>query len=364
MLLRPFLSLILLALYAAPVSAEVGSASASSDDAVKVGVILPLSGDAASFGDAFRKGMTLGIEKLSSQTAKRINFIYEDDGMQPKNSVSAFNKLVTTKDIDILVNVSSGTGKALAPLAEDQKLPFIAVASDARVSAGRNYVFNFWVTPEEEARVALPEALKRGYRKVARITSIQDGALAVRDAFDKENADRLALLLDEEYPLDVKDFKPYITKLRALKDIDAVVVILLPGQCAAFAKQVRQLGVHLPLFGFEMFEDANEVKISEGALIDQWYVNADDPDNVFLNEYQKRFPSASAFGASNGHDTVLMIGAAIESGIPAREMNKFLATLKNFKGALGIYSASGDNRFTLPAAVKIVTADGFRKVYR
>jgi len=46
-----------------------------------------------------------------------------------------------------------------------------------------------------------------------------------------------------------------------------------------------------------------------------------------------------------------------------RLSTQFLHTVKDFNGALGTYSASGDNRFTLPAAIKVITADGFKKIH-
>lgn len=350
------LSLLLFAAPNASVAEEGGK--------LRVGVILPLTGEAASVGEAIRNGIALGLEKISKDARDKLEIVYEDDALVAKNSVSAFNKLNSTGGIDVLVNVSSGTAKALSPLAENKQIPFIAIASDAKVSAGKKYVFNFWVTPEEEIKVTIPEALKRGYNRIARIVSIQDGVLAIKSAFDKLNAGQLQVVLDEEYAGDVKDFRTYLTKVRAHKGIDAIMVVLMPGQCGLFAKQARQLGITQDLFSVEMFEDANEVKVSEGALIGQWYVNNDDPDNVFIDEYKKRYPGASLWGASNAHDVALLLGAAIDRGYKRENFPEFLHTLKDFKGALGVYSASGDNRFTLPAAVKIVTKDGFEKVNR
>jgi branched-chain amino acid transport system substrate-binding protein len=334
------------------------------EDKLKIGVILPLTGEAASVGESVKNGMEIGLEKISLNAREQLEFTYEDDGLAAKNSISAFQKLTSSKKLDVLVNISSGTAKVLSPLAEQNKVSFIAVASDSKVSQGKKYVFNFWITPEEEVSVAIPEALKRGYKKIARIVSLQDGALAIKSAFDKSNNGRLQVVLDEEYVGDVKDFKSYLTKLRTHKDIDAIMVVLLPGQCGIFAKQARQLGIKQDLFGFETFEDSNEVKVSGNALVGQWYVNTDDPDNKFIQEYRKRFPSASLLAASTGNDIVLLLGAAIDRGYKKDNFHEFLSTLNDFSGVLGTYSASGDNRFTIPAVVKVVTKDGFEKVYK
>lgn len=326
---------------------------------VKIGVIVPLSGEAASIGEAVKNSMLMAYEKLPSQKQSKIELLFEDDGLQPKNAVTAFNKLVSVNGAQVIINVSSGTAKAISPLAEQKKIPFLAVASDPQIVAGRKYVMNFWVSPEEETRIMLPEIVRQGYKNLARISTIQEGVLSANRAFDAQNNGKVKIAIDEEYAPDVKDFKPFIAKLQNAKEIDAVLVGLLPGQLGIFAKQLRQSGVTIPIFGWEILEDSNEVKASDGALVGAWYVNAADPSNTFLSEYRKRFPDGSLFAAANGYDLILLMGEAVGQSTDSEEINRFLHTLKDFEGTLGRYSASSDNRFTLPAAIKVVTATGF-----
>ena len=343
-------------------SAESNDSSQLPPGAFKVGIILPLSGDGASVGEAIKNGMMLGWERLPQTARDQLSLVFEDDALSPQNAISAFRKLTGKQDISILANAGSASAKALAPLADRAHIPFIAIATDPEVVRNKTHTVNFWVTAEEEARVALEESLRRGYRRIARITTIHDCTNSIKDAFDKANHGQLDIVLDEEYPSSVRDFRTYIAKLRSIQNVDAIFVLLYPGQTGVFAKQVRQQGVALPLFSAEFFEDAAEVKSSAGALVDQWYVNTDDPDQLFLDQFRRRFPNSSLYGASNGHDLIMLLGAAVLQSTNREQINQFLHSVKNFSGVLGTYSASGDNRFTLPAAVKIVTTDGFRKL--
>ena len=130
-----------------------------------------------------------------------------------------------------------------------------------------------------------------------------------------------------------------------------------------FAKQTRQMGLNLPLFSFELFEDPAEVKASDGTLIGQWYTSADDPDGEFTKKYMQRFPGASMYASANGYDTARLIAAALKAGQGGKDTYKYLASLKDFSdGVMGTYSVTEDHRFTLPAGVKVVTKDGFEKV--
>jgi len=73
------------------------------------------------------------------------------------------------------------------------------------------------------------------------------------------------------YTVESRDFRPFINKLKTKKDLDAIFVELFFGQPGLFAKQAKELGVKLPLFNVETFEDINELKLSEGALVGHWY---------------------------------------------------------------------------------------------
>lgn len=338
------------------------SSALSEQKKFKLGAILALSGNAASAGEACRNGMTLAYDSLPQQTRDQFEIIYEDDGNVPRNTIAAFNKLTAADGINAAVGFSSGTSAVIAPLAEQKKLPLIAVASDSRIVNQRKYVVNFWVTPEEQMKVLMAHLAKLRYRRIARVSATQEFLVAIRDAFDRSNRGVVEVVLDEEFATDVKDFRSFLTKLKSLGEVDAIYVQLYFGQVGLFAKQARELGVALPLFAVETFEDSNEVKVSAGALIGQWYVQADDGQGEFLKSYQAKYPGASTYSAGNCHDIVLLVADALQQGKAPGHFNDYLHQVRNFSGAMGTFSSTGDNRFSLPATVKIVTADGFKRI--
>lgn len=336
------------------------------DDVLKVGVILPLSGEAASMGNAFKNGMEMALENLDEKTRAKMELVWEDDGLQAAKTVTAFKKLADVDGIDMVINISSGTSNAIAPLAESKQMPFLAVGSDKEIVEGRDWVVKLWVSAENEVGVMVPEVEKRGMKKLAQITAVQAGFILVRDIFDEAILGKeIEVILKEDVLPDVKDFRSFIAKIKGNSEVEGIEVNLMFGQLGLFAKQVREAGIEVPIFGFEVFEDANEVKLSNGALVGEWFVNGDDPDPDFERKYWENFPGASFFTAPNGHDAIALIGAAIEEvGIDPAKINEWLHNVEGFQGALGTFSASGRNDFTLPAAVKIVTEDGFEKLYK
>ena len=96
--------------------------TANAADKYRVAVILPLSGEAAGFGESIKRGIELGAEKLSPKAKESIEFVYEDDKLDPKTTIAAFNKIASGGKVDIVLNLSSGTGQALAPSTETKKI--------------------------------------------------------------------------------------------------------------------------------------------------------------------------------------------------------------------------------------------------
>jgi ABC-type branched-subunit amino acid transport system substrate-binding protein len=330
---------------------------------LEVLAILPLSGDMANLGVAIKNGLLLGIEQSDSED--RINIRFEDDGGLPKNTISALMKQKSVNNPDVIITASSATSKSIAPLVEKMKVPLIAIATDEEISKGRSYVMNFWVTPEDTIDLLIKEAKRRGYRSIAFFTSIHNGTLSLQRTFYAQAKDELEVIYSQDISLELRDFKSEILKFKQKtknKKVDAIFTNVFFGQVGIFARQLRELGVTQDLFCAELFEDKGEVASSQGALINQWYVQADDPHDTFQKQYAERFPGDSNYGSANGADLILLLAHALEHKMTTPEdINTFLHSVKDFKGNMGLFSAREDNRFNLPVTVKIVKEDGFEK---
>jgi ABC-type branched-subunit amino acid transport system substrate-binding protein len=329
---------------------------------LKVGAILALSGDGAAMGQAFKNGFELGLEKLPKAVRSHIQVRYEDDALSAKNAVSAFRKLEAEGGVDVVLSFFSASALALSPIIESKKISMLSIAADPNVVRGKSYAFNFWMTPDTATEALITEAQKRGYKKVARISASHSGVAAYNESFERLNNGRVTVVMDEEFSPEVRDFRTFVSKIKSKGDLDAVLVVLLPGQIGLFTKQARAGGFLKDFIGVELFEDKDEVASSAGAMLNQWYVNSDTPSEEFRRAFEQKFPNSSQYTAANGHDAALLLGDAISKGFDKSNLNKYLQNVKDFRGALGTFSSSGDQRFTLPAAIKVVRQSGFEKV--
>src|SRR3989344_2698740 len=144
----------------------VSKGSQVSAPVFKVGLILPLTGEVASLGENAKNGANLAYDELLENVKQKIQLIFEDDGFQPKNTVSAFNKLVETDGVNVVLCFTSGPCGAVAPLADQKQVPLIAIASSS-VPRDREVVVRLEIFTSEETKKLSQFMKEKRYTRIA-----------------------------------------------------------------------------------------------------------------------------------------------------------------------------------------------------
>ncbi len=319
---------------------------------LKIGVVLSLSAGPVASGDAIRKSIELA--DINIDTSNCVQFIFEDDRFQPKNTVTAVNKLIHTDKVDGLIIYGTPTSLAVSSLAERAKIPMIALSVLDRVVEGKNYIMKHWCTAERLNEAIVAETKKRNYKKVAIVSTINDAMLKLRNLFI--DSDTVEVVSDDEFLKKDFDFSSIATRYK-YKDLDAIYILLYPPQTALFAKRLREAGITTPFFGVHNIEDPNEVAVSRGALFGAWIANAHDGlGENYRQSYIDRYKELPGLGGGSGFDVAKMF---IEASRQDVSLNKYLHSIVNFKGAFGTYRATTENDFNFGAVIKTVTEEGF-----
>lgn len=353
-----YASVILLALtQIVPISLSAES------ETYRIAAIIPLSGQIASLGNYVKNGIELAISELSPEQRKKVSIVYEDDQFNPTNTISAYRRLNSFEKLDAVIVLGSPTAKALSHISENDETILIAIgASDATIVHQKRYTFIHWVTPEALGDKLVQGIINKDLKRIAFVVSEVEGAIAAADGVSnalKEEGKSEFIVYRQNFPLDQTDFRTALLRIKQ-RNADAVVVVLFPGSLSLFAKQFQVMQLPAELIGIETFEDEAEVKASNGALNGTWYANASQGTSEFVSQYRKRFGTQPGWGAANAYDTIKLISAATKQvGSSGDKISDFLRNVKNYKGAAGTYSATGDNRFTLPASLRVVTDKGF-----
>ncbi len=227
-------------------AAALLAGAAQAQDTLKIGVILPMTGQQASTGRQIDAAIKLWVAQNGKKVAgKNVEVIVKDDQSLPDQTRRLAQELIVNDKVVAIAGFGiTPSAMAVAPLATQSKTPMVVMAAaTSSITEASPYVVRTSFTLPQAA-VSLAEwANKNGIKKT--VTLVADYG----PGFDAEKffADRVTLnggqVLDKlRTPLRAPDFAPVLQKVRDAKP-DALFVFLPSGQGAAFMKQFAERGL-------------------------------------------------------------------------------------------------------------------------
>ena len=295
-----------------------GGQSASGEP-IKIGAILSQSGVAAAFGEVALKAANLAVDEINAKggiNGRQVQLFVEDDHTEPKQAVTAFNKLTGVDKVDaVFGGLFDFTAQPLLPLALSQKITFISPIN-ARIpgyfeSNDQSFVM---LSDFEKIIRNLKPVLEQ--KKVKRLAVVRFGSefgkeiTRVLKASVEETGGQL--VLDEEYgQIGGNDFRTVILKVKNAKP-DAVFIDMLSSDAVAFLQRAKENSFAPLVMTHEDIIDAlsnssTDKKLLEGVVILQW--GASSPE--FNKLYKDKFGADSVKSADKSYDAVYLLAEAI-----------------------------------------------------
>jgi len=140
-----FVALTVVAALAAPAPAQ---------EAVKVGVIQPLSGSVAASGNYVRMGAEIGRDWINAKggvLGRKVELLIEDNKSDPKEAATAAEKLIVRDKVPVIVGAwGSSMTLAAMPKLEEYGVPMIVETSSASTITKRGNPWVFRISPPSE----------------------------------------------------------------------------------------------------------------------------------------------------------------------------------------------------------------------
>jgi branched-chain amino acid transport system substrate-binding protein len=292
-----------------------------------------------------------------------VELIYEDDNTNPKTAVSAFNKLLATQNLPIVIaGVTSKSAMALAPNAESKKIVLFSPCSSTPdyTNAG-DYIFRNWSSDNLEGKLMAEYAYNTlGYTNIATLTMNSDYSLGLKKVFIKrfsELGGRISY--SEEFAEGTTDFKTIIAKLSTQK-IDAIYLPSHAKEVGAFLKQMKQNNKSFKILGCVTYESQELIKIAgnstDGIIFTTPAFNTEIKDTLtqsFITKYEKRFGSKPENFAAHSYDALKIIALAIQKGGYTPDgIKNALYQISNYPGVSGNTSFDKNGDVLQPAMIK------------
>jgi len=302
-------------------------AGASPAAAVKVGIVLPLTGAEAKFGEVEKRSFEMAVDEINKKgniKGEKLELLIEDDTGRPDVGRSVVEKLIT-KDKVVMVGggYSSSVTFAVAGVCQQNRVPFLVNtgSADKITTSGWDYVFRLNPPVSEYAGAIeslLSEIIKPKTAAILHENSLfgTSGAKSFEETCQKFGYN---VLLKEGYEAGGIDFKPVLVRVKQLNP-DIVYMVSYIMDASLLMKQAKELKLAPKMFiggaaGFTMPEFQKNAGIASEKVISAtlWYQNLKYPGAAdYFKKYVSKYKSETEYHGAEAYAAAYVIADALK----------------------------------------------------
>jgi branched-chain amino acid transport system substrate-binding protein len=346
-----------------------------SENEIKIGAYLSLSGSDSAFGTDTRDGMALALAELNAAggvKGKKLAILYEDDKSITLEASQAVRKLIERDNVVALLGeAASGRSLAGGLIANTSQVPMVTPsATSVDVTKNREWVFRTCFTDDVQGHAAARWVLSAGKRRrIAIFYAAQDSYSSGLARSFREEILRLGgeIVVDKGYQKGETSFRTQLAELKS-QNPDVIFVPNYYNEMVLVARQAREIGIPGSLFvGGDGWDAANLLEGAGAELEGAHFTNHYAPDvpwpssrrflEAFRAQYKREPTSGNALGYDAARLLVDAIGRATEVTRPA--IREALAATRDFEGATGTMTVDADRNPRKPVVVVRITNKRF-----
>ncbi len=352
-----------------------GGATVTGDEIV-VGEVLSMTGSEATFGSSTNEGTRLAIDEVNAVggiKGKKVRVITLDNQGKPEEAATAVTKLITqNKVIAILGEVASSRSLAMAPIAQQYKIPMVSPSStNAKVTEVGDFIFRVcFIDPFQGKVMAKFAAETLKFKKVAVLRDVKnDYSVGLADVFVEEFK-KLGgeIVIDQSYSAGDIDFKAQLVSIKA-KNPEAIFVPGYYTDVGLIARQAKKdVGIKVPLLGGDGWDSPKLTEVAGDALSGSYFSNhyssEDKSPQVqdFIKKYKDKYKIVPDGLAAMGYEAARILFDAMNraSTLSASDIRAALAATKDFPGLTGKITLDEKRNPVKPAVVIKVAGKDFK----
>ncbi len=311
------------------------------DDTVKVGLILPMTGQQASTGKQIDAAVRLFVKQNGTKVAgKTVEVVLKDDASLPDNTKRLAQELIVNDKVAVIAGFGiTPSALAAAPLATQAKVPEVVMAAGTSIITEKSpYIVRTSFTLPQSSVIMADWAAKNGIKKVVTMVSDYAPGIDSEKSFTARfTADGGAVAEAIRMPFRSPDFAPFLQRAKDASP-DAVFVFVPSGQGGSFVKQYVERGFDqagIKLIGPGDVTDDDQLNGMGDAVIGtvtaHMYsaVHPSAMNKAFVADFEKENGGLRPnFMAVGGYDGMHLIYAALQKTDGATDGDALVAAMK------------------------------------
>jgi branched-chain amino acid transport system substrate-binding protein len=289
---------------------------------LKFSIPLPLTGSNASFGEIEKNSYGIAMEEINTKggiKGKKVVLEFEDSQGKPEVSRSIAEKLIDVKKQPVIFGeYSSACSKAIAPLAEERKTPYLVVTGATDDITQQNYKYVFRMNPTNQYYAS---GMMSFLKEVVKPTTM--AILYESSDFGTSGADEMVkqcqkmgikVLVKEKYEKGAVDFKPILSKVKSERP-DVIYMVSYVMDASLLMKQIKELRIDAKLFaggaaGFAIPEFIQNAKEAAEYIVTAtlWSPQVAYPGaKEYAEKYKKRFGDYPSYHGAEAYSALYII---------------------------------------------------------
>ena len=307
--------------------AFMSPAMVSAADTVQVGIVLPLTGSQAAFGEIEQRSFELALEEINAAggiNGKKLEFLMEDDTGRPEVGRSVAEKLITKDKVVMLGGgYSSSVTAGLAGVAQQNRIPFLinTGSADDITEKGFDYVFRL-NPPASEYSSGVEEFLEKVVKpkSVAILYENTKFGTSSSKSFAK-SCEKLGIkvMLNEGYEHAGIDYKPILIRVKQLNP-DILYMVSYVMDAALLMRQSRELQLTPKLFigggaGFTLPEFHENAGVASNYVVSAtlWHQVLPLPGAMdYFNKFKAKYNKDTEYHGAEAYAAAYVIADALK----------------------------------------------------
>jgi len=303
-------------------------ASVGFAETVKVGVLLPLTGSQAKFGEIEKRSMEMATEEINAKggvNGKKIELLFEDDTGKPDVGRSGVEKLISREKVPVITGgYSSSVTAAAAPVAQQFKVPFVICTGSADDITEKRYDYIFRINPPaSEYPNAVQSFLQEVGKDVKTVALLYENSAfgqSSSKSFEQDAKELgLKIVVKEGYQAGAIDFKPILTKVKAANP-DMIYMVSYVMDASLLMRQSKELHINPRMFvgggaGFTLPEFTKSAgNASDGVYsATLWIETLPFPGaKQYFNNFQKKYSSETEYHGAEAYAAIYVVADALK----------------------------------------------------
>ncbi len=343
--------------------------AAFSQEPIRIGAFLAVTGPAAFLGDPEQKTLELYVEKLNAAgglLGRKLQLVSYDSAGDAEKARTFARRLIEQDKVDVIVGGSTtGETMAVVPLVEAAGIPFISLAGAVVIiEPVKKWVFKTPHTDRMACEKIFVDMKARGVTKAALISGAGGFDKSMRGECLKVAKNHgIDIVADESYGAADTDMTVQLTKIRATPGVQAVLNAGFGQGPAIVTKNFRQIGMTVPLYqshgvaSKEFIKLAGEaaegVRLPAAALLVADSLPDTDPQKKvvmdYKREYEGRFKSEVSTFGGHAYDGLMLAAEAIRRANSTNKeaVRSALESIKGYVGTGGVVNMSATDHMGL-----------------